>query len=126
MAGKIRWSDYDQFEDILNRYLPEEGQGETRAEQAVTAVNNLVYAFYDRGTVIAESLPEYDPDLECYAKWLRKHTSSRAVLLRIKLEDAENLDSYAEYLFELADYLLDEPRLKTLSKYKTVGDIYED
>ena len=126
MADKIRWSEYDQFEDILNRYLPEEGQGDTRAAQAVTAINNLVYAFYNDGTVVAENLPEYDPDLNCYAKWLRKHMSSRAVLLVIKLEDAETLDEYSQILFELTDYLLDEPRLRTLAKYKTVGDIYED
>lgn len=126
MAGKVRWSDYDQFEDILNRYLPEDGQGDTRAEQAVTAINKLVYAFYNNGAVIADTLPEYDPNLESYATWLRKHTSSRAVLLLVKLEDAEDTDSYANYLYELTDYLLDEPKLRTLSKYNTVGDIYED
>lgn len=126
MAKKVRWSDYDQFEDILNRYLPEDGQGETRAEQTVTAINKLVYAFYNNDAVIADALPEYDPDLKSYATWLRKHTSSRAVLLLVKLEDAEDLDSYAEYLYELTDYLLDEPKLRTLSKYNTVGDIYED
>lgn len=126
MAGKVRWSDYDQFEDILNRYLPEDGQGDTRAEQAVTAINKLVYAFYNNGAVIADALPEYDPNLESYATWLRKHTSSRAVLLLVKLEDAEDTDSYANYLYELTDYLLDEPKLRTLSKYNTVGDIYED
>lgn len=126
MAGKVRWSDYDQFEDILNRYLPEEGQGDTRAGQTVTAINKLVYAFYNNDAVIADVLPEYDPNLKSYATWLRKHTSSRAVLLLVKLEDAEDLDSYAEYLYELTDYLLDEPKLRTLSKYNTVGDIYED
>lgn len=126
MAGKVRWSDYDQFEDILNRYLPEDGQGDTRAEQAVTAINKLVYAFYNNGAVIADALSEYDPNLRSYAAWLRKHTSSRAVLLLVKLEDAEDTDSYAKYLYELTDYLLDEPKLRTLSKYDTVGDIYED
>ena len=45
------WSYFDKFETINDRYLPSQGEGETKATQVVTAVTKLVYKWYNDGDV---------------------------------------------------------------------------
>lgn len=35
------WNDFDVFESIIDEYMLPQGEGETMASQAVTAVNNI-------------------------------------------------------------------------------------
>ena len=45
----VDWGYYDnaKFEELNGKYLPERGEGETKATQIITAVNKLVYKWYN-------------------------------------------------------------------------------
>ena len=38
---------------LTDKYLPEDGQGENKASQLVTAANNIIYGWYNNGDTIS-------------------------------------------------------------------------
>ena len=70
----VDWSYYDkpEFKAINSEYLPARGEGETKATQIVTAVNKLVYKWYNDGDVFDNTgaLSGWANDLSSYANWL--------------------------------------------------------
>ena len=42
---------FDKFEALVDKYMPMRGEGETAASQIVTAVNKLIYKWYNDGDV---------------------------------------------------------------------------
>lgn len=47
----VDWGYFDKFEWADEKYLPCRGEGETKATQIVTAINKLVYKWYNDGDV---------------------------------------------------------------------------
>ena len=76
----VKWSYYNNFDRVNELYLPSRGEGETKATQIVTAVNKLVYKYYNDGDVFDNTMfPElYGNDLTDYANWIYKHTKKDA------------------------------------------------
>ncbi len=131
----VNWSYYNKFAKVNEKYLPDYGEGETKATQIVTAVSRLVYKWYNDGDVFDNTylLEGWCNDLSSYANWLDKNTKAGEILHRI----SECLDdnNYEDLLKDLADMLLDENYLaeqneieKIESVYKCEGDFhfYED
>lgn len=112
----VDWGYYDKYEDISNQYMPDMGEGETLASQLVTAVNKLIYKWYNDGDVFETDLgfrPEWWNDLSSYANWLYTHIpESKRILYSVYACDSE--DDYEELLRDLADRLLD---VSILEKY---------
>ena len=52
----VDWNYYDKYEDISDQYMPNMGEGETLASQLVTAVNKLIYKWYNDGDVFETDL----------------------------------------------------------------------
>jgi len=40
------WSSFVEFESIIDSYTPARGEGNTMAEQIVTAINKLIYKWF--------------------------------------------------------------------------------
>ncbi len=128
MKGKahVDWGYYEKFEHGNETYLPVEGQGETMATQICTAINKLVYKWYNDGDVFdnTHGLEGWCNDLSSYANWLYKYVPmSQNILDRI-----ETIDNESEYEFllkDLADAFLDESALHIFNRYDAMGDIYE-
>ena len=82
------WDYFDRFEGIEDKYLPVQGEGETKASQIVTAVAKLVYKWYNDGDVFDNThhLEGWANDLSDYANWLDKCTNLKAsgILAKIK------------------------------------------
>lgn len=112
----VLWSEYDQFEDILNQYLPDVGQGDSKASQAVVCVNALVYAFYNESDTSSTQVQK------C-SKWLKDNIPIARKYVE-KLEDAESMNDYSDALYALADRILDNRALPVLAKQPAVGDVY--
>lgn len=112
----VIWSQYDQYEDILNRYLPQEGQGDTRASQAVVCVNTIVYKYYN-------DFDTSSADVTRCLDWLRKYIPVTSSYIDT-LEDADTKDAYSDALYALADKVLDSRSLSVLEQQPAVGDIY--
>lgn len=122
----VNWSYYDkaEFSRVNDKYLPLEGQGETMATQITTAVNKLVYKWYNDGDVFDNTglLDGWCNDLSSYANWLYENTDEGKILVRVY--DCWNDSQYEDLLKELADSLLDDEKMDEWNKKSAVGDIY--
>lgn len=125
----VDWNYFNKFDDITNKYMPDKGEGETLASQIVTAVNKLVYKWYNDGDVydnVNSNMDGWANDLSDYANWLAKYAPGADSVLR-KIFDIQHFESESKYedlLKELADLLLDENLLSSLEKEKQ-GSIYD-
>ena len=126
----VNWDYYnnERFDRINDKYLPVSGEGETMATQIVTAVNKLVYKWYNDGDVYDNThyLSGWANDLSSYANWLYEYTDDDYVR-----ETLEGIDccytegDYEDLLKVLAVTLLDEDVLEGYNKYPKVGSIYD-
>lgn len=123
----VDWSYFDkiEFKAINGKYLPECGEGETMATQIVTAVNKLVYKWYNDGDVYDNTyaMAGWANDLSSYANWLRKYAGVADILDRIHQCFTEG--DYEDLLKALADRLLDDEDLERAAKQEKVDSIYE-
>lgn len=120
----VDWSYYDKFEELNDRYLPVHGEGETMASQIVTAVNKLVYKWYNDGDVFDNRyhMDGWMNDLSSFANWLYYHTETRPILLNICQCTGD--DDYENLLRDLADQLLDAAYLEKMSALPAVDSVY--
>lgn len=120
----VDWGYYDKFEGLIDKYMPMRGEGETKASQIVTAVNKLVYKWYNDGDVFDNTycLGGWANDLSSYANWLADHAEVGEIL--DKIERCMNGSDYEDLLQELADKLLDEGYLAEQDKIEKVDTIY--
>lgn len=121
----VSWSYYDKFEPLLDKYLPVRGEGDKMQNQIVTAVNKLVYKWYNDGDVFDNtySLRGWANDLSSYANWLSKYADYAGNILS-GIEDCTTEDDYEDLLQELADFCLDEDYLSSYDVGKR-GSIYD-
>ena len=121
----VDWGYYDKFEGLMDKYLPMRGEGETKATQIVTAVNKLVYKWYNDGDVFDNThyLEGWANDLSDYANWLADHADVGGILDKIKL--CYTHSDYEDLIQELADKLLDEGYLAEQDKIGKIDTIYK-
>lgn len=125
MAG-IDWSYFDQFEAVVEKYMPDHGEGETMAQQIVTAVNKLVYKWYNDGDVFDNThiLKGWANDLSSYANWLDDHAAGTSVILH-GISGCTNDEDYELLLKNLVDLTLNEDYLRDYTDKPKVESIYE-
>ncbi len=123
--ARVEWDYFDKFEKLTDKYMPMRGEGETKASQIVTAVNKLIYKWYNDGDVFDNThwLKGWVNDLSSYANWLYYHTDTRNILDKISI--CFSYEDYEELLKELADKLLDENYLAEQNKIEKIETIYE-
>ena len=51
LKESVDWGYFNKFEDTIDKYMPSSGEGETMASQIATAINKLVYKWYNDGDV---------------------------------------------------------------------------
>ena len=122
----MHWDYFDKFDEVNNKYLPWQGQGDTMATQIATAVNKIIYKFYNDGDVFDNThyLKGWCNDLSSYANWLYKYVdNSNDILNRIEVAKTEK--DYEDMLVSLADTLLDKDFLEEMNKIQKVGTVYE-
>ena len=127
LTESVDWDYYDKFEDLINKYMPDQGEGETLASQIVTAVNKLVYKWYNDGDVydnVNSGLQGWANDLSSYANWLYKYAPGDVPQILKNIYGMGEESDYETLLKELADNLLDENLLDSLEKSKQ-GSIYD-
>lgn len=119
---------YDKFEPLLEKWLPERGEGESLASQAVTAVNKIVYKWYNDGDIY-DNTHDFNYGLSCndiskYANWLSEYIpETRDILQRIKKIPFDCDEEYELLLKDLADLILSEEFLQKINGKKQ-GSVY--
>ena len=123
----IDWGYYDKFEKLIDKYMPMSGEGETKASQIVTAVNKLIYKYYNDGDVFDNThyLEGWANDLSSYANWLYENTKNAWKILN-KIYDCSTNEDYEDLLKELADELLNEEYLAEQIANQITEDEIED
>lgn len=123
----VSWEAFEDFSWALERYMPEMGQGETMASQAVTATNKLIYKWYNDGDVFDNTayLSGWCNNLSSYANWLAEHISGADAVLS-QIYECHLEGDYEDLLFTLAWLVMgDEDKLEKLDSFPAVGDIYD-
>ena len=121
----VDWEYYDKFEELNGKYLPKQGEGETKATQIVTAINKLVYRYYNDGDVFDNThYLESGEDVSDYANWLYYYTTTEVQLILNEIENLHTDSEYEDLLQELTDKLLDAAYLEEQNKLEKVFTIY--
>ena len=126
---KITW---DSFSDpISNRleskYLPSEGDGDTLATQAVTAISKLIYKWFNDGDVYdnTHALKGWMNDISNQANWLAENIPGAKEIL-MKIEDISEEQEYTEtILYPLFKLIFDEEKLRKLNLSSKKGSVYD-
>lgn len=129
MRKAASWSDFDSpIADRVNElYLPDYGEGDTMASQIATAVNKLVYKWFNDGDVfdnVHTGLDGFANDISDCANWLytyvpfAKDELSKALR---RISEAE----YEEILFGLfLATLCDEDLMADYANLPATGSVY--
>ena len=123
----VGWDYFNKFRNITNKYMSSQGEGETIASQIVTAVNKLIYKWYNDGDVYDNSnynLQGWANDLSSYANWLANNVDGAKDILD-RIFNASNNDDYEQILKDLADECLDSNVLEGYSSEPKSGSIYD-
>lgn len=123
----VSWDYYDKFRGINEKYLLPRGEGDTIASQIITAVNKLIYKWYNDGDVFDNTytLKGWCNDLSSYANWLYHNSTPKAAEILDRIEVCNNDDDYENLLKDLADELFNEELLSKMETQIKVGSIYE-
>ena len=123
----LDWSYFDKFEPVDNKYLPDRGEGNTMANQIVTATAKLVYKWYNDGDTPDNThfLTGWWNDLSSYANWIYKYVPKARNILD-NFFTCHNGDEYTRnFLQPLVDLTNTfEFLVNYETKYK-VGTIYD-
>lgn len=124
MTLAVSWDYFDRFTDIIDGYLLPRGEGDTMATQIVTAVNKLIYMFYNNGDIFDNYSRHHlygCNDISSYANWLLEYAGCD--VLR-DVYACDNDSDYSILLKDLADETLND---EFLADYQTEkhGSIYE-
>ena len=124
----VDWGYFKKFDGIKEKYLPDFDEGETKANQIVTAVTRLIYKYYNNGDVYDNAFcteSAYN-DLSSYANWLIKYSGMKKVNSILKeIFVCYTEADYTNILKELADTLLVEEYLTEQDKIEKVRTIYK-
>ena len=109
----VDWDYYDRFNELNDKYLPSQGEGETEATQAITAINKLVYKWYNDGDVydnVNSGLSGWANDLSSYANWLHKNIDGASEILE-RIFELRYGNSLAAPVIEPSDVTVAPARL---------------
>jgi hypothetical protein len=126
LQESVNWSYFDKFRDVIDKFMPDQGEGETYASQIATAINKLVYKWYNDGDVYDNScyLEGWANDLSDYANWLAKNVDGAKDILD-NIFEARNDSDYENILKALADNYLSMEFLDRASEKSKTGSIYD-
>jgi uncharacterized UBP type Zn finger protein len=122
----VDWSYFDKFDEITDKYLPDEGEENTMATQIVTAISKLVYMWYNNGDVFdnTRNLNGCFNNISTYANWIYDYIDGASRILN-KVYSCLSGADYEYLLKELADTYLKEEYLEDLSKKEKTDSIYD-
>lgn len=121
----MNWGDFDKFTADA-KYLPMRGEGETKATQISTALNKLVYKWFNDGDVYDNTynLEGWWNDISDFANWLYENTTDTAKEILDRIKYIETEDAYEHLLYDLCTELSNEKYLAEQDKHPKVGSVY--
>ncbi|MDR2571811.1 MAG: hypothetical protein LBD23_16155 [Oscillospiraceae bacterium] len=123
----VHWDYYDKITKLNKKYLLPTGEGETIATQTTTAVNKLVYKWYNDGDVFdnTANLKGWANDLSSYANWLYKHKPETQPILD-RIYEINTKNQYEILLKDLTDTLMDKQKLSDDDIKQKISSVYKE
>lgn len=125
----VSWDDFSKFSSIEKKYLPSTGQGTNMMNQICTAVSKIIYKWYNDEDVVdnvSTGLEGWANDLSSYGNWLQCYVPEAAAALRDILYNTNGSEKkYEQYLYDLAETLLNEQIAEKYEQKDKIGDIYD-
>lgn len=120
------WGFFEKYEEAIHNRMPEMGEGETMGSQIATAVNKLIYKWYNDGDVYDNTgaLEGWCNDLSDYANWLLDNVECTGRIL-YGIGGCKNGSDYEDLLADLADMTLNEDFLAKYDARPKQGSIYD-
>lgn len=128
LTESVNWDYFSKYQNIIDTYMPDEGEGDTMASQMVTAVNKLIYRWYNDGDVydtVNTCFNESFNDLTSYANWLYEYGPSGVNTTLKKIFRCEEASNYEDLLKSLADQCFNPQVLDDLKHKEKQGSIYK-
>ena len=107
---------------LTDKYLPSEGQGESKASQLVTAANKIIYGWYNNGDTISGN----GNDLTSYANWIDQYIKEPEIrkILKDDYIDYSDVDYLSEIILPLIKFVFREDFLEGLASQGAEDSIY--
>lgn len=121
------WEEFGEaFEGTIREYMPDWGEGESMASQSCTAVNKLIYKWFNDGDVFDNTyaLTGWMNDISSQANWLRRYRPETKDILD-GIADCFGEDDYTELLWNLAKAALDREAIEGLAGCEKMDSIYD-
>lgn len=114
-------------DEIIEKYLPDYGDGTNRANQAVTALCKLQYKWYNDGDVFDNhyGLKGWVNNISGSANWLYTYISDTVPILE-RIFTITKDSEYEELLNDLEKVVLNEQLLDWLAQQPTIGSAYTE
>lgn len=126
---EIRWEDFSDpvTDEMENKYLPSQGEGDNMATQAVTAVTKIIYRWFNDGDVFDNTygLEGFANNLSSYANWLHENIPEAAVVLSGIEEVGGRKKAYTKLLFDLEHAVLVPEVLAKYEAQPATGTVYD-
>lgn len=121
-----KWSDFNKFDFISDKYLPIVGEGNNMATQHATAVCKLVYKWFNDGDVYDNryALEGWANDLSSYANWLNNYGDSTVVEILSRITDINTDGEYEDLLWALTEHIMNEEYLGEQALWDKAGSVY--
>lgn len=131
-ARKIResvsWDDFDKFNSIEKSYLPRQGQGMNMMNQICTCVSKIIFKWFNDGDVVdnvSTGLEGWTNDLSSYGNWLQCYVPEAEEAIKDILFNTHGREEkYEQYLYNLAETLLNEQIARKYEQKDRIGDVY--
>ena len=120
----MNWNHFDQYQPLIDKYMPAWGEGETLASQACTAVNKLVYKWFNDGDVFDCAHLSTCNDLSSYANWLDRHIDEAKGILE-GVYDAYDDEAYEALLARLCEAVIQPDVLAQYADSRSEDSIYK-
>ena len=120
------WNDFDRFE---TKYMPDEDDGNTLASQAETALNRLVYRWFNDGDVYdnQHGMTGFGNDISGSANWLANHFPGAKQILDRIYDIGSDEDKYEDILYDISCLVYDTPNLlDSLNNIPKIGCAYSE
>ena len=114
-------------DEIIEKYLPDYGEGINRATQAVTAFCKLQYKWYNDGDVFDNhyGLKGWVNNISGSANWLHTYISDTVPILE-RIFTITKDSEYEELLYDLEKVVLNEQLLEQLEQQLMIGNAYTE
>lgn len=126
LEERVNWISFDKFDKIKDRYVHGSGEGDTMAQQMISAVKNIVDSWYRDGNVYDNSyeLGGNRKDISTFANWLYTYIPETKQILD-GIKNVKNGEEYEDLLDRLYSTIYQDSLLNKYSNEEAIDSIFD-